>query len=279
MKQRVLSSPKIHTDDTPVPVLDPTREVRRTGRLWVYLGDGESEEVIFDYTPDRSRDGPTRFLAGYKGYLQADAYAGYDSLYAGGEVIEVGCWAHARRKFFDAMKTDSRRCQVALGFIRRLYEVEKRGRDLTAPQRQALRQQESAPVLSALRSWLDEQALLVPPRSLLAEAINYARAQWTALNRYVEDGRLDIDNNAAERALRRVAIGRKNWLFAGSDAGGRSAAIIYSLIASCARLKIDPYEYLRDVLTRLPAHVSSAADLTPQAWQAARAAQASSEKA
>lgn len=278
MKQRVLSSPKIHTDDTPVPVLDPTREVRRTGRLWVYLG-GESEEVVFDYTPDRSRDGPTRFLAGYKGYLQADAYAGYDSLYAGGEVIEVGCWAHARRKFFDAMKTDSRRCQVALGFIRRLYEVEKRGRDLTAPERQALRQQESAPVLSALRFWLDEQTLLVPPRSLLAEAINYARAQWTALNRYVEDGRLEIDNNAAERALRRVAIGRKNWLFAGSDAGGRSAAIIYSLIASCARLKIDPYEYLRDVLTRLPARVSSAADLTPQAWQAARAAQASSEKA
>ena len=273
MKQGVLASRKIHTDDTPVPVLDKSREVTRTGRLWVYLGDADHEGVVFDYTPDRSRDGPQSFLAGYKGYLQADAYAGYDCIYAGQEVVEVACWAHARRKFFDAMKSDARRSQIALGFIRRLYEVEKRARDLEAASRCALRQSESGPVLTQLKAWLDEQNPSVPPKSPMGLAISYARSQWIALTRYLEDGILDIDNNAAERALRRVAIGRKNWMFAGSDNGGHRAAIIYSLVASCARLKIDPYAYLSDVLERLPTHSPDAlAELTPQAWKLSRVA-------
>jgi transposase len=229
--------------------------------------------VVFDYTPDRSRDGPQSFLAGYKGYLQADAYAGYDCIYAGQEVVEVACWAHARRKFFDAMKSDARRSQIALGFIRRLYEVEKRARDLAAASRCALRQSESGPVLAQLKAWLDEQNPSVPPKSPMGLAISYARSQWIALTRYLEDGILDIDNNAAERALRRVAIGRKNWMFAGSDKGGHRAAIIYTLVASCARLKIDPYDYLRDVLERLPTHSPDAlAELTPQAWKLSRVA-------
>ena len=275
MKKGVLVSRKIHTDDTPVPVLDKNREVTRTGRLWVYLGDGERAEVVFDYTPDRKRDGPQEFLGAYKGYLQADAYAGYDGIYVGDEVIEVACWAHARRKFFDAMKSDARRSQVALGFIRRLYEIEKKARDLDAEPRRALRQSDSAPVLGALKTWLDEQSGAVSPKSPLGEAIRYARSQWLALTRYLEDGILAIDNNAAERALRRVAVGRKNWLFAGSDEGGRRAATIYSLIASCARLKINPYEYLRDVLERIPTVSGAAlAELTPKAWQLARTSSA-----
>jgi transposase len=273
MKQGVLASRKIHTDDTPVPVLDKSREVTRTGRLWVYLGDVDHEGVVFDYTPDRSRDGPQSFLAGYKGYLQADAYAGYDCIYAGQEVVEVACWAHARRKFFDAMKSDARRSQIALGFIRRLYEVEKRARGLEAASRCALRQSESGPVLTQLKAWLDEQSPSVPPKGPMGLAISYARSQWIALTRYLEDGILDIDNNAAERALRRVAIGRKNWMFAGSDNGGHRAAIIYSLVASCARLKIDPYAYLCDVLERLPTHSPDAlAELTPQAWKLSQVA-------
>ena len=273
MKQQVLASRKVHTDDTPVPVLDKTREVTRAGRLWVYLGDADHEGVVFDYTPDRSRDGPQRFLGEYQGYLQADAYAGYDEIYAGQTVVEVACWAHARRKFFDAMKSDARRSQTALGFIRRLYEVERRARDLEASSRCALRQSESGPVLIQLKAWLDDQHGNVAPKSPMGVAIGYARSQWTALTRYLEDGILDIDNNAAERALRRVAVGRKNWLFAGSDEGGRRAAIVYSLVASCARLKINPYDYLRDVLERLPTHSPDAvAELTPQAWKLARAA-------
>lgn len=271
MKKGVLASRKIHTDDTPVPVLDKSREVTRTGRLWVYLGDADHEGVVFDYTPDRSRDGPQSFLSDYKGYLQADAYAGYDGIYAGNEVIEVACWAHARRKFFDAMKSDARRSPIALGFIRRLYEVERQARDLDAAARRALRQSESGPVLTQLKAWLDEQSPSVLPKSPLGVAIGYALSQWTALTRYLEDGILDIDNNAAERALRRVAVGRKNWMFAGSDEGGRRAAVIYSLVASCARLKINPYDYLRDVLERLPTHPPGA--LTPQAWKAARETQ------
>jgi transposase len=272
MKGEVLASRKIHTDDTTVPVLDADRRSTRTGRLWVYLGDAEHPHVVFDYTPDRSRDGPMAFLRGYKGYLQADAYAGYNGVYAGQEVMEVACWAHARRKFFDAMPSDARRAQVALAHIRELYRIEKAARDLEAGPRQQLRVAEAKPVLETFKRWLAEQSACVLPKSPIGEAIGYARGQWQALQRYVDDGILDIDNNQAERALRRVAIGRKNWMFAGSDEGGRRAAIVYSVVASCAVLKINPYEYLRDVLARLPsAPPESLATLTPKSWKAALA--------
>jgi transposase len=270
MKAELLASRKIHTDDTTVPVLDKNRESTKTGRLWVYVGDAAHEHIVFDYTPDRSRDGPLHFLRGYKGYLQADAYAGYNAVYAGGEVIEVACWAHARRKFFDAMKSDAARSRIALAYIRELYEIEKRGRDLGEAERRDLRLAEAKPLLETFKTWLDAEAKKALPKSPVGEAISYTRAQWVALTRYLEDGLLEPDNNRAERALRRIAIGRKNWMFAGSDEGGRRAAIVYSLIASCAALKIDPYAYLRDVLKRLP--TCSTADLhrlTPKAWKAA----------
>ena len=270
MKAELLTSRKIHTDDTTVPVLDKNRSSTKTGRLWVYAGDSDHEHIVFDYTPDRCRDGPLRFLGGYKGYLQADAYAGYDAVYAGQEVIEVACWAHARRKFFDAMKSDGTRVPIALAYIRQLYAIEKRARDQEAAERCALRAAEAQPVLDAFKVWLDAEAQKVLPKSPLGEAISYTRAQWVALTRYLEDGILELDNNRAERALRRVAIGRKNWMFAGSDEGGRRAAIIYSLIASCANLKIDPYAYLRDVLGRLPScSPDDLQQLTPKAWKAA----------
>lgn len=272
MRGEVLASRKIHTDDIPVPVLEKDRTSTKTGRLWVYVGDPEHEHIVFDYTPDRSRDGPRRFLSGYKGYLQADAYAGYHVVYAGQEVIEVACWAHARRKFFDAMKSDAKRGGIALAYIRSLYAVEKRGRDLDEVARRDLRVAESKPQLEAFKLWLDAEAQKVLPKSPMGEAIGYALAQWQALTRYLEDGLLEPDNNRAERALRRVAVGRKNWMFAGSDEGGRRAAIVYSLIASCAALKVDPYAYLRDVLRRLPSCDPKAGDLkllTPKAWKAA----------
>jgi transposase len=273
MKAEVLASRKIHTDDTTVPVLEKDLGRTKTGRLWVYVGDCAQEHIVFDYTPDRSRDGPLRFLQGYKGYLQADAYAGYNAVYAGCKVIEVACWAHARRKFFDSMKSDGARARVALAYIRGLYEIEKRGRDLEEKKRRDLRVAEAKPLLDAFKIWLDAEAKKALPKSPIGEALHYAHAQWGALTRYLDDGILEVDNNRAERALRRVAIGRKNWMFAGSDEGGRRAAIVYSLIASCAALKVDPYVYLRDVLERLPScspeDAASLRLLTPKAWKAA----------
>jgi transposase len=277
MKQDLLSSRKIHTDDTTVPVLDKGRQTTKTGHLWVYYGDEEHEHIVFEYTPDHARAGPVAFLKDFEGYLQADAYPGYDEIYAGGKVIEVGCWAHTRRRFFDAQSSDGRRSHIALALIRRLYEAEKRARtaNASAQERQILRQKESAPVLAEMLTWLEENKGAVAPKSPMGQAISYARSNWQALNHYLEDGALEIDNNAAERALRRVAIGRKNWLFAGSDEGGHRAAIIYSLVASCERLKIDPYEYLRDVLARISTHPPAEIDqLTPKAWKAARALRA-----
>jgi transposase len=276
MKAEVLASRKIHTDDTTVPVLERGRDSTRTGRLWVYVGDEEHEHIVFDYTPDRSRDGPLRFLAGYKGYLQADAYGGYDALYAGQEVLEVACWAHARRKFFDALKSDSPRASMALAFIRHLYAIEKQARSGDSEQRRTLRASEAQPVLDRFQAWLNQEVKTALPKSPLGQAIAYTQSQWKALTRYVEDGILEIDNNRAERALRRIAIGRKNWMFAGNDEGGRRAAILYSLVASCASLKVNPYAYLRDVLERLPAcPTADLKNLTPKAWlQAALLAKA-----
>jgi transposase len=269
----VLGSRVIHTDDTTVPVQDPARTQTRDGRLWVYVGDAEPADIVYDYTATRTRAGPLAFLRDFRGYLQADAYAGYDALYATGRVIEVGCWAHARRYFWEAKATDAPRALTALGFIQTLYRVEAEAKDLDADARRARRQAEARPVLARFKPWLDDQVGVVLPKSPIGEAVTYARAQWTALTRYLEDGALAIDNNAAERALRRVVTGRKNWLFCGSDVGGTRAAILYSVVATCKAHEIDPWAYLRDVLERIPTHPNRRrAELLPRNWKTLQAA-------
>jgi transposase len=265
----VLGGKVVHTDDTPVPILDAERRATREGRLWVYVGNQTPADIVYDYTPNHSRAGPLAFLGEFRGYLQADAYAGYDALYARGRVLEVGCWAHARRYFWDAKAADAARALPALGFIQQLYRVEADAKPLAVDARRALRIERAQPVLERFRSWLDEQADIVLPKSPIGEAVHYARAQWTALTRYVEDGDLAIDNNVSERALRRVVTGRKNWLFCGSDEGGRRAAILYSLVATCKEHGIDPWQYLRDVLERIPTHPDRRrAELLPRHWKA-----------
>lgn len=267
---RVRQSKVIHTDDTPVPVLDRTRDRTRTGRIWVYLGDANNPYLVYDATPSRSRDGPQSFLRNYKSYLQADAFGGYDGLYLTG-ATEVACWAHARRKFVESRESDSRLPLEALAYIRRLYEIERQAKELDSDSRLSLRQEESVPVLRALKEWLDAKRGSVLPKSPLGAALTYATNQWSALNVYVTDGDLAIDNNAAERALRGVAVGRKNWLFWGSDVGGKTAAVLSSFIATCKRHGIEPWSYLSDVLTRLPSHPSDRiTELLPDVWAAAQ---------
>ena len=275
MVQDVLTSKVLHTDDTPVPVQEKGRGKTRQARMWVYVGDHDHAYTVFDYTPSRSRDGPVNFLASFRGYLQADAYPGYDEIYvtltSAGMVIEVACWAHTRRYFYDARMTDPARAHTAMAYIRKLYEVEDQVKDLDAKARCQRRQEQSRPILDQFKAWLEEQKLDALPKSPIGQAIRYTLNNWEALARYTEDGDLAIDNNAAENALRAIALGRKNWLFAGSDRGGRTAAILFSLIRSCERHRIDPFVYLRDVIARISDHpMRRLADLLPDQWQVAR---------
>jgi hypothetical protein len=272
MRTRILQSDLIQTDDTPVDVLQRgTKKNVRVGRLWVYRGDEMQPYVVFDFTPDRRRDGPRQWLGDFTGWLQADAYAGYDALFrTRPDLVEVGCWAHARRYFFEARETDVRAVE-ALAWIQRLYAVERaadeqqeridRERETdahdedqsrAAASRQQLRQEQSQPLLTAFLAQLDMWRRDALPRSPLGQAVQYALNQWSALTRYVEDRRLPIDNNASERDLRGVAVGRRNWLFCGSNRGGRTAATIASIIATCQRNRVEPFAWLRDTLTVLP---------------------------
>ncbi|MDG3005871.1 IS66 family transposase [Paludisphaera mucosa] len=239
VKDEVLKSRVIQTDDATVPVLDRRLDRARTARLWVYLGDRERPYVVYDYTADRSRDGPEQFLGDYEGYLQADAYSGYDRIYSRG-VVEVGCFAQARRKFYDARTSDPERSHEASARIRAFYAVEATGTGLDDEARLALRRDRSVPLLTRLGTWLDEQARVVLPKSPIGAAIGYARSNWAALNRLAEAGYLSIDDNAGERAVKPIALGRKNWLSAGSESGGWTAAILLCLASTCRALKMDP---------------------------------------
>lgn len=270
MRDRVRQSRVIHTDDTTVKVQDANLKGRcRTGRVWCYLGDESNPYDVYDFTPDRKREHPQRFLSEFKGYLQADAYGGYDGIFVRGDVIEVACWAHARRKFFDAQDTDRVRATQMLELIRQLYAIEDEAKPLDHSARRELRQQQARPILDQIRTWLDTQKPIVLPRSPMGEAITYVLNQWDALCRYTEQGYLNIDNNAAERALKRVAIGRKNWLFAGHDDAGRSHATLYTLIASAQRHGIDPHAYLRSVLAKIATTPISQLDqFLPEKWKA-----------
>jgi transposase len=271
LKDHVLRSKVLHTDDTTVPVRDETRSTHRYGRLWDYIGDAEHPGIVFDYTTTHARDGPAAFLKGFKGYLQADAYGAYDGIYTGsnGEIVEVACWAHARNKFADAQSTDPERALAAKAWVRRLYDVEDEARTLSSAERLRLRQEKSVPLLESFHQWLLTQKPLVLPKSPMAAAINYVFNQWEALKRYTTDGDLHIDNNVSERTLKLIGIGRLNWLFVGSDTGGRTAAVLFSFTATCKHLGIDAFAYLRDVLGRLPTHpVERLDELLPHRWQA-----------
>jgi len=276
MTRRILLSKVIGTDDTPVKVQDHTPgQGIKTGRLWVYLGDLDNPFTVYDYRPDRSGDGPERFLKGYKsGYLQSDAYSGYDGIHARG-IVEVGCWAHARRKFYDARASDPERAHAAIAWIGRLYGVESDAKkhQLDAAGRHALRQGRSRPILDSFGTWLAGEAAKVLPKSPIGEAISYSRMNWAALSCYLEAGFLSIDNNASENAIRPIAVGRKNWLFCGSDRGGQTAATLMSLTSSCKSLGVEPFAYLRDVLDRVSTHPNSRiAELLPDCWKPAESA-------
>jgi len=283
MLKRVLSSRVIQTDDTPVPVQDRGGRGIKTGRLWVQIGDGENPFLVYDYTPDRGGDGPERIFRGYRGYLQADAYAGYDALFADGSIREVGCWMHARRKFYEARTSDPPRSHLLLAWVAGLYEVEEEAKEARREHadwddatwhahRHELRDKRSRPILDAIRAWLESERPEVLPRSPIGEAIGYSLNHWGALIRPLEAGFLEIDNGASERALKPVAIGRKNWLFAGSDNGGKTAAVLMSVCATCKALGADPFAYLRDVLDRVSTHPHSRLEeLLPDRWKPVQA--------
>lgn len=248
----LLASPKIHTDDTVVPVQEEGRNKTKEGRLWGYLGCGPPC-VVYEYSPNRQQKWAEEFLKNYSGYLQADAYTGYNKIYKTHNIIEVACMAHARRKFFEALPTkDEAKNSPAISYIGKLYALERKIKDLNPIAKRALRKRYGKPILKEYKKWLLAKNLRVLPKSALGGAITYTLNNWTALTRYLGDGILDIDNNKAERLMRPIAVGRKNWMFAGSDRGGKAAAVIYSVIETCKLNNVNPYDYLRDVLSRLP---------------------------
>lgn len=271
MKTLVLESRVIHTDDSPMPVLDRERDTTRRGHMWTYLGDGKHPYSVFDFSPNHQQGWAIAFLDCFHGYLQADAYQGYDTLYAPRDgtvrIREVACWAHTRRKFFEAGTTDAARSTQALAYIRLLYQIEHEAALLTDATRHELRQAKAVPLLTAIRQWLEQEQQQVLPKSPMGQAIAYALGNWEALCRYTTAGFLAIDNNVAERTLRDFVTGRKNWLFAGSDTGGKTAAVLFSFTATCKRHGVDPFGYLRDVLTRLPTQPADRLDdLLPDRW-------------
>ena len=262
LRRYVMAAGKVHADDTPVPVLAPGNGKTKTGRLWTYVrddrpaGDTAAPAVWFAYSPDRQGEHPEQHLRQFRGALQADAYAGFNQLYKeDGRIQEIACWAHVRRKFYDLQEAHaSPIASEALERIAALYAIEKEIRGRPPDERQQVRRLRSRPLLQSLRDWFEVSLTKLSRKSDTTAAIRYALGLWPALTRYCDDGRLEIDNNAAERALRVVALGRKNYLFAGSDTGGERAASIYSLIGSAKLNGLDPEAYLREVLSRIADH-------------------------
>jgi hypothetical protein len=295
MHRWILQSRVIQTDDTLVKVQDPKTGARSTGRMWTYLGDWAHPFVIYDYTPDRSASGPQQMLKEFRsGYLQADADSAYDPIHARG-IVEVGCMAHARRRFNESKTSDAQRAHAALAWISRLYQIERTTKEqiseaiermskeipLAEPAERAAqderlaeeirhkpRQEQARPMVEKFAEWLETTAGHVLPKSPVGEAIGYAQSNWLALTRHLDLGLLSIDNNAAEQTMRPVAVGRKNWLHLGSGRGGRTAAVLMSLVQSCRPFGAEPFAYLRDLLNRVSTHPASRiAELLPDAWK------------
>jgi transposase len=280
MLRRILSSKVVQSDDTTVPVQDHSGKGIKTGRLWDSIGDHDNPYTVYTYTTDRSAAGPREIFKGFKGYLQADACSSYDGLYTSGEIVEVGCMMHARRKFHEARTSDPQRSHQALAWIGLLYDVERDVKERETDDYEAfvalryrVRGERSRSIFDKFHAWLEAEQPKVLPKSPIAEAIGYALNHWGALKRPLEAGFLELDNGACERAFKPVAIGRRNWLFAGSDKGAQTAAILMSLCTTCKGLGIDPQAYLRDVLGRISTHPAKRIDeLLPDRWQELRRA-------
>jgi transposase len=264
IKREVLASQVVHTDDTPVTIARSQEGGSRQGRVWIYLN--REGRHWYEFTSSRKRDGPARVLKDFQGFLQADAYGGYDGLYLPGGCTEVACWAHLRRKWIDAEATDPELSKTAVDQMRLLFQIEELGAELTDEQRRALRQEKALPLVNAFEQWIDDLEPQVLPKGPAAKAIGYAKNQRAALRRYLEDGRLSISNNAAERALKPLAIGRKNWLFFQREGGGKTASILMSLLMTAKAAGVEPREYFRDVLLRIST-CSDVTRLTPHGWK------------
>jgi transposase len=278
--KHVFAAERIHADDTTVPVL--AKGKTRTGRLWVYVRDDAPfggpapPAAVYHYSPDRTGEHPERHLASYSGLMQADAYAGFNGLYVAGRkpdpIIEAACWAHARRKFYEL--AELRKAPLAIEAVRRideLFAIERTINGLSADQRLTARRQRSRPLTDALETWMRHERRKLSSGNPLAKAMNYSLERWAALTRFLDDGRVCMSNNAAERALRGVAVGRRNWTFAGSDSGGRRAAAIYTLIETAKLNDVDPRAWLADVLARIADHPANRiAELLPWNWKAAK---------
>jgi transposase len=278
IRTHVFAAERIHADDTTVPVL--AKGKTRTGRLWTYVRDDkpfggrDPPAAVFFYSRDRTGEHPERHFASYSGLMQADAYAGFNRLYAVGRkpgpIIEAACWAHARRNFFDLARL--KKAPIAIEAVKRidaLFDIERAINGLSVDERRRVRNEQSRPLLAELQTWLRGQRARLSSKSETAKAIDYTLKRWTALTRFLDDGRLCMSNNAAERELRCVAVGRRNWTFAGSDEGGRRAAALYTLIQTAKLNDIDPHAWLADVLARLPDHpVRRIHEFLPWNWKA-----------
>jgi len=273
MKRDLLRARVLQADETPVQVREPGLE-KMTRRSYIWTYGIPRGEVVYDFTLGRSSRGPREFLGDFEGYLQADAYSGYNAVFETGRVIHLGCWAHARRKFYDARTEGPDFAEMVIAAIQKLYRVERQAKeeDLTGEALVDLRRRESKPVLSRIREIFELHRGEFIPKSGLQEAIDYTLGQWDSLVRYVEVPESEIDNNAAERSMRRVVLGRKNWLFLGHPDAGPRAAVLLSLVETCRRLEVNPYEYLRCVIHEIAKDPSRAAELTPRAWRTAKLA-------
>jgi transposase len=263
MIARVKESFAIHADETPVQLLKPDR----SAYAWLYLGDAAHPYTVFDFTPGRGEEHPAKFLAGYQGFVHADGYAGYNAIHGSG-ARHLGCWAHVRRKFVEAQESSPAQASRALAYIRTLYAVEREiaEKKLTGDGVVHPRRTRAGPILKAFGEWLEEEHRTALPKSPFGQAVGYARNQWPTLSRYLEDARFTIDNNVAERAVRPLAVGRRNWLFVGGDGGLPTASVLMSLCASAKRHGLNPWLYLTDTLNQLAEKPADVNHLLPDVW-------------